>query len=255
MKKQILSDGLIKALLQLDLTEKEIASYSTLLEKGALSIQDISRQTGINRVTTYAAIEELKQKGLVAESRKGKRKLLVAEDPECLINLITEKKEKINKEEVALNNIILPALKAININQENKPEIKFFEGEDGINKVFDEYILKTNEAINCGSYDTAIKVMSENYEEKYFTEIKKRKIFYRMILEDTPLNHRFAEIGRGIAHTKFLPAETKISADIVVFGGKYTTLISYDRKTATLIEDKSIAEAIKMYLDFMWERL
>ncbi len=254
MKKRIVSENLNKALLQLNLTEKEIATYVGLLENGALSVREISRSTGINRVSIYDAIEELKQKGLAAETRKGKRKLFVAENPENLMTLITEKRERIEKEKNNLENMILPALRAININEERKPQIKFFEGASGINKIFDEYILKSSEAINCGSYETATKVVSTKEEEKYLREVKEKKIFYRMILEDTPLNRKFGEMAKGIAHTKFLPAGTKISADIVI-AGKMTALISYVKKTATLIEDETVSQALKMYLDFMWERL
>lgn len=254
MKKKFIPENLTKALLKLNISEKEIATYLVLLENGTLAVQDIARQTGINRVTTYAAIDELKSKGLVAESRKGKRKLFVAENPETLKNLLKQKEDLLAKEMDSLENIILPALKAININQQNKPQIKFFEGVDGINKVYDEYILKEKECINCGSYETATKVISFEDEKEYIQEVKDRKIFYRMILEDTPLNRKFGEMAKGIAHTKFLPVDTKISADIVV-AGPLVALISYDKKSATIIEDESIAQAIKMYLDFMWERL
>jgi sugar-specific transcriptional regulator TrmB len=254
MKKKIIANELKKALLQLDLTEKEIFVYLALLEDGAMAIQNISRATGINRVSVYSAIDELKDKGLVAETRKGKKKLFVAENPETLNLILTAKKNRLLQQENILANIILPSLQAINVNEEKKPQIKFFEGADGINKIFDEYILKAREVINCGSYETATKVVSVEFEKEYLEEVKKKGLFYRMILEDTPLNHKFAEIGKGIAHTKFLPADTKISADIVVFGNSLA-LISYDKKTATLIEDKSIAEAIKMYLDFMWMKL
>jgi HTH-type transcriptional regulator, sugar sensing transcriptional regulator len=254
MKKKIIPENLARALLKLNISEKEIATYLVLLENGTLTIQDIARKTGINRVTTYAAIDELKAKGLVAESRKGKRKLFVAENPESLKNLLKEKEEQIEKEKISLENIILPALKAININQQNKPQIKFFEGADGINRVYDEYILKEKDCINCGSYETATKVLTFEDEEEYIQEVKERKIFYRMILEDTPLNRKFGEMAKGIAHTKYLAPETKISADIVV-AGPLVALISYEKKSATLIEDESIAQAIKMYLDFMWERL
>lgn len=254
MKNSIASESLTKALLQLNLTDKEVWTYLALLESGALSIREISLKTGINRVTTYTAIDELKSKGLVAESRKGKRKLFVAENPESLRTLLAEKSEQLEKEKISLENIILPALKAININQQNKPQIKFFEGADGINRVYDEYILKERECINCGSYETATKVLTFEDEVAYIQEIKKRKIFYRMILEDTPLNRKFGEMAKGIAHTKYLAPETKISADIVV-AGPLVALISYDKKSATLIEDESIAQAIKMYLDFIWEQL
>jgi len=254
MKKKLISDKLTRALLQLKLTEKEIQTYVSLLEKGNASIQDITRDSGVNRVSIYAAIDELKQKGLVSESRIGKKRMYAAENPESLLDILNQKKKELSKDEDVLQNIVLPMLKAINVRQENKPQIKFFEGANGIDRVFSEYLLRGLEMINCGSYETAIKVMTEKEELKYFKEIKKRKIFYRMILEDTPLNRKFAALGKGVAHTKFLPAGTKISADIVI-NGAITVLISYDRKAATVIEDESIAQAIKMYLDFMWDRL
>lgn len=252
MKKEI-SENLKRALLQLDLTEKEIITYFTLLEEGNLSILDISRSSGINRVTIYSAIDKLKNKGLISESRKGKRKLFVAENPDSLLNIIEEKREKAAREEKILQNIVLPVLKAIDINEEKRPQIKFFEGADGINKVFDEYVMKYSEAFNCGSYDTATRAISKQRETQYFQKVKKRRIFYRMLLEDTPLNREFGEIGKGIVHTKYLPEGIKNSADVIVFGPN-VALISYDRKTCTLIEDQIIADSILMYLNFMWDR-
>ena len=254
MKKKTIPDKLTQALSQLNLTEKEIQTYVSLLEKGKASIQEIARETGVNRVSIYAAIDELKQKGLVSESRQGKRRMYAAESPEGLLEILQEKKAEISKHEDLLQNVVLPMLKAINVRQDNKPQIKFFEGADGIERVFSEYLLRGSDMINCGSYETAIKVMTEEGERAYFKEIQKQKIFYRMLLEDTPLNHKFAELGKGVAHTKFLPVGTQISADIVI-NGAITVLISYDRKAATVIEDESIAQAIKMYLDFMWDRL
>jgi len=253
MKKEI-SEKLKKALLQLNLTEKEIASYITLLEQGALSIQNISRNTGINRVTTYAAIEELKQKGLVSESRKGKRKLFVAENPESLEFLIEKQRHKIRREEDIFHNLILPSLKAIDIKQENRPQIKFFEGLEGIYKVYDEYTLANSDILTCGSYDAVMKVSSWEVEKNYIEELRKRKIFFRGILENTEINRKFTEISRGVMHNKFLPKGTRVSSDILVFGSA-VALISYEKKSATLIEDESIAQAIRMYLDFMWDRL
>lgn len=254
MKKTIIPENLTKALLQLNLTEKEIATYIILLQNGPLRVQEISRESGINRVSIYSAIDELKNKGLLSETRKGKKKLFVAENPEKLKLFLEDAKEKLSKKENLLNNSILPLLKALNINEEKKPQIKFFEGENGIIKVFDEYILKNKEAINCGSYDTATRAISDEEERKFFDLIEEKKVFYRMILEDTPINRKFAGLGKGTAHTKFLPLGTLVPADIVV-AGAMVALISYEKKTAVLIEDEIIARTMKVFLEFMWERL
>lgn len=254
MKSEVVAEKLKKGLLQLDLTEKAILCYVALLESGSSSIQDISRLTGVNRVTIYAAIEELKSKRLVFETRKGRRKLLVAESPDGLKNILEEKKNKIGEEEKILENFILPTLKAVDARQENKPQIKFFEGIEGIYKVYDDYILKSMNVLGCGSYDSVMKVSGWEVEKKYIEQMRKKKIFFRGILEDTEINRKFDEISKGVMHNKFLPEGKKVSSDILVFGSMLA-LISYEKKSATLIEDESIAEALKMYLEFMWERL
>jgi len=254
MKKKIIADKLKKALLQLNLTEKEIMSYITLLEIGSASVQDIARYAGMNRVTVYAAIDELKQKALVAESKKRKRSLFIAERPEGLREIIARRKELVNKEAKAFDSFILPTLKAIDVNQENKPQIKFFEGLKGIYKIYDDYILNSRQSIGCGSYDSVMKVSNWEAEKKYIEVMKEKNIFYRGILEDTPINRKFNAIAKGVMHNKFLPEGQKVSADILVFGNM-VALISYEKKTATLIEDQSIAASIKFYLEFMRERL
>lgn len=254
MKNINISENLTKALLQLNLTPKEIATYTILLQNGPMGVQEISRETGINRVSIYSAIDELKVKGLLSESRKGKKKLFVAENPESLKIFLESKKERLAKEEKLLENIILPTLKAFDISEEKRPQIKFFEGADGINQVYDNYILNHKDILGCGSYETAMRASNWEHEKEFLEKIRDRKIFYRSILRNTPVDHKFAEAFKNCFHTKFLDLETKLSADIHVFGN-YVSLMSYDAMTVTLIQNEAIAKSIKIYLEFMWERL
>ena len=73
-------------------------------------------------------------------------------------------------------------------------------------------------------------------------------------MEDTPINRKFNDIAKGVMHNKFLPSGVKISADILVFDSMIA-LISYDKLVGTLIEDKSIAESMKLCLEMVWEKL
>ncbi|MCX6763972.1 MAG: hypothetical protein NTZ97_04595 [Candidatus Moranbacteria bacterium] len=250
----ILSEKLKNALSQFNLKESEIITYVALLEIGTATIQEISRQTKINRVTTYAAIDKLKDAGLVAGSKKGKRLLFVAEDPEILRSIINRKSQQLEQNKEALENLILPTLRAIDISEEKRPQIKFFEGLNGIYKVYDDYVLKYKDVVSYGSYDSVLKVSSEKMEIDYFSELQKRKIFFRSILENTELNKKFAGLSKGVMHTKFLEPGLKVSADILIFGST-VALISYDTVVATLIEDESISKSMKMFFEFMWERL
>ncbi|MFA6537676.1 MAG: helix-turn-helix domain-containing protein, partial [Patescibacteria group bacterium] len=171
MQKKSIPDKLMKALLQLNLTEKEIYTYVVLLEMNKATVQEISIESGINRVSVYSAIEILKKRGLISEGRKGKRRVYVAESPNFLLSFVEEKKQAVKKEEDLLQSFVLPMLNAINVKQENKPQIKFFEKAEGINRVFDEYVLRSPDVINCGSYETAGRIISLKQEKEYFERI------------------------------------------------------------------------------------
>src|SRR4030042_2221804 len=229
MKKEIIEGKAKKVLLQLGLSESEINVFLTLLQSGPASVQDISRASGINRVTIYSALVHLEKKGLVAETKKGARRLFVAEQPEELKTIIEEKGENIRRIDLEFENLVLPVLKAIDANQENKPEIRFYEGLDGIYKVY-ENMLEARDIIGCGSYDSVLKGSSWREEEKYFHRIKHKKVFYRAILENTPTNRKFAAIAKGIAHFKFLEEGVKLSADIHAYGNE-VALMSYEKVT------------------------
>jgi sugar-specific transcriptional regulator TrmB len=244
------------ALLQFGLTKKEIATYIVLLQKGACSVQAISKYTGINRVSTYAAIEILKKRNLIIESKTGKRTLFLAEDPESLKEILDQKKQELKKAELSFQNVILPNLKNLNREPVFRPKISFYEGVAGVSKTYDEYILnsKSKYLIGCGSYDSAVKATSWKDEKWFFNQIKKKKLIYKAILEDTPLNRDFADLGKGVMHVKYLPVGTKVTADIHAFGS-FVSLTSYDTLVTTIIEEESIAESIRIYLEFMWDRL
>ena len=198
MSEYKIAGKVVQALLQLGLTEKEAAVYVALLEKGASSVQDTSRFSGINRVTIYAAIDELKRKGLVAESKKGKRTLFVAENPENLQSILDSKKEKLRHQEKTLSAFVIPTLSAININQQDKPEIQYFEGAESMSRVFDNYVLRHKNIIACGSYEAASVAINWEEEAKFLREIQRRKILYRVILRDTDTDQKMAEKYQGL---------------------------------------------------------
>ncbi|MBM3256648.1 MAG: hypothetical protein FJZ04_04255 [Candidatus Moranbacteria bacterium] len=254
MGKFKVSPRINKALYQFGLTKKERLTYLALLEKGISSIQEISRLTGVNRVSVYAALDLLIRKGLVSATKKGKRTLFVAENPESFRRILEDEKADIEEKEEIFNNLLLPSLKALDVSEKNRPRFKFYEGERGIDQVYTDYMLKSEEILACGSWDPVMDYASWKDERWYLREIEKRKIFYRQILEDTSINHRFAMIFKGVFHAKFLPTGVSAPADIQVMGS-VTALLSHDKMTATVIEDETIANSLKVYLEFIWERL
>ena len=83
-------------LAQFDCNEREAQIYVESLQMGPASIQEISRSLDQNRVTIHSATEQLIKKGLLFETRKGKRRLVTAAEPESLVRLVQKKQNELN---------------------------------------------------------------------------------------------------------------------------------------------------------------
>src|SRR3989338_419131 len=91
---------------KLGLSPNESKIYSALLEIGSSTADKISQKAGIHRRTIYDNIEKLLNKGLINFVISGNKKYFEATDPNKLKDILKEKKEKIEKQEQILKNIL-----------------------------------------------------------------------------------------------------------------------------------------------------
>lgn len=113
------------------LSQKEASVYLSMLELGPSTVQEIAKKAEVNRATAYVLIESLKRFGLVSGVEQGKKALFAAESPKrfeslCLdeVHLLEEKKQELFAS--------MPQLLALFNAMEEKPRVRFFEGEEGI---------------------------------------------------------------------------------------------------------------------------
>ncbi|UCC96117.1 MAG: hypothetical protein JSW40_05035, partial [Candidatus Omnitrophota bacterium] len=88
----------------------------------------------IRRTTAYSVIESLLTKGVLSkhEDRKGQK--FSAEPPEKLLGLLQEKQTELLK--------IIPNLLAITKSESSiKPEVKFYQGKEGLKAVYEDTLL------------------------------------------------------------------------------------------------------------------
>ena len=83
-------------LLEIGLDEKEAKTYLSALELGPTNIQDLTSKSSLKRSTIYEMIKNLQAKGLISETKKGKRRLFVASEPENLKRSLVLKEKLLN---------------------------------------------------------------------------------------------------------------------------------------------------------------
>ena len=77
MTKLVYMEHVIKILKNLGLDEKEIKVYLACLQLGSATVQDLSVKSGVKRTNIYNFIDDMKQRGLLSETKIGKRILFV----------------------------------------------------------------------------------------------------------------------------------------------------------------------------------
>ncbi len=234
---------------QIGLSKKETATYLAVLELGQASALRIAHKAGIKRPTTYVILASLQEKKLVQAIPKGSTTLFEATDPERILN-------SLNEQTMAFRQI-LPELRSILNAVPNKPKVRFYEGKKNINALYLDEIFHAKEIIGTTSMATLRRVFSHEETSAFLETMARHGTRLRELLDASHETQSYiAEKERITGHceAKILPATMRFPIDLLVYNNR-VALISFKNLIAVVIEDGTIAEAVKLLLEFLWNPL
>ncbi|MBN1385802.1 hypothetical protein JW968_02365 [Candidatus Woesearchaeota archaeon] len=228
------------------LTEKETRVYLANLKIGTSKVNEIAKKANILRETTYAVLRSLIEKGLVSHVIKSGIKYFEAVDPSELINILEEKKTKIES--------ILPDLIDMKMSVMEKPEITVYEGKTGLKTILDMIIKdKPRELLQLSSAD-----ILETLQFYFPHWIKKRienKIKTRILNQKTAKMIYYKRTGKeALREVRFLPANFKITTSNFIYNNKIAIMtMKADNIIGVMIENKDIVDTEKSQFEFIWK--
>lgn len=240
--------SLSDSLAELGLSKQESVAYLAALELGFSSISDIAKKAGIKRPTTYYIIEELVKKNLISRAPKGKRMFYLAERPQNLLRNIRAQEERLVN--------LMPQLESLQKSARNRPNIRFFEGKDGIRAIYKEIFNTHHKMSAIGSLERIMQVITPEENAGFFKMFRERGGKIRDLLDDSAEARAYAKSAyrKGLGPAKYLPKDFKMGTDMLIAGDK-VSLISYSAMVGLLIENAEIAQTQKQTFDFMWKHL
>lgn len=149
-------DTLARDLRNLGLTEKEAAVYVAALQLGPVSAHEIADRALVNRATTYLMIESLERRGLVSSIQKDKKRIYLAETPERLMALLQLQKKELEEQESEMVKL-LPKLNALYNQFGEKPEVRYFEGLQGLEILRRRFEQLSGETVQIIGYDAFVR--------------------------------------------------------------------------------------------------
>lgn len=239
-----------KELEKLNLTDREADVYLALLELGETTIERISRKSKIKRTTVYDVIESLKEKGLIGSVKHKKRALYYAEDPRILGNQLEEKK-------AVLNNI-LPQLLSMSALMDKKPDIRYFEGVEGIKNVYQDTLNYPGQEILMWGSTDVFKYFDEDFMWNYYLPKRiEKKIWMRAIGQDLDVVRKIqAEDSKNLRQTRFHNDKTlPFDVEINLYGKRKIGIMSFKEQIGLIVESEKIHNTLKSIFELNWKML
>lgn len=230
------------------LNETEAKIYLAALELGETVVSRIARQSGIKRTTIYLSLENLQKKGLISTLKKNGKVLYFAEDPRKLEQLMEERKTRISQ--------LMPELLTFARFIDSKPEVRFFEGTEGIKEVFNDALNYPGQEVLMWYSESYIKDFEAAFFSDYYVPARRaKKISARAILPD---NAEMRELSRGnekaLRRSRFFsPDVFHISIEIMIYGNNKVGIMSFGEKFGLIIESQKIHESLKSIFETMWQ--
>ena len=236
-----------KQLQDAGLNENEAKIYLATLELGQTTVSRIARKSGIKRTTVYLSLENLKDKGLISVIKKHNKTSYYAEDPRNLERVMEERKQRITA--------LIPQLLTFTNLIDRKPEIRYFEGDNGIKEVLMDALNHAKKEICMMYSESYIADFDAKYFSDYYVpERLKRKIFSRTIVPDVPEMQELAKGNeKALRQMKFVSAELfNIKIEIMIYGSSKVSIVSFREKFALIIDSPLIYQSFQSIFETMW---
>jgi sugar-specific transcriptional regulator TrmB len=238
---------LIPTLQQLGLSEKQAKIYLACLELGETSIKEIAQKSGIKRTTIYDLIDDMVNAGYIRTTKKGKKVRYIATEPEDL-KIIMKQREALLRE-------IIPELTLINNVSRNKPKIWFYEGIEGIKKVYEDLLKFPNtEVCGWGSEDSTT-LLGTDYCNDYVKRRTAKKIKLKIIYPLTEITKYYKENDKSQYRQSRTvdPKKFAFRIEINIYNNR-VLMVSAKDQMAVIIESEPIAETWKNIFKMCWEK-
>lgn len=241
-----MSIGILK---NFGLSDNEAKVYLAALELGQGTVQELGKKAGVKRTTVYTTIEGLKQKGLVSQTKKGKKTFFAAESPERLVQLSERRHQQLKK--------ALPELKSIYNIAGAKPKLMFYEGREGYLAVYENILKdKPKELLVIASYADFCRHIDADYEEDWIKRRVKTGIKLRWLDSETKLTRLMqAEDKKSLREIRFLPKGFSFTSTMFIYQDK-VIIVSGKQKEfmAVVIENSEFYQMFKQLFEMLWLR-
>lgn len=246
-----------KIINNLGLSKVQAEIFNCLLINGSDKASNIAKKIKRPRGVAYKGLEELVFMKLVIKD-EGKKGIAMfsAEHPSHLEDILDKKEKEFKHSRQEFLNNLPDLISSYNLSN-NKPGVKFYEGEEGIEKSLDDTLLAKDIIYTFADIEAVEKNLKE-INDTYSKKREKLGIKKRIIIADTPFNRNFLKhFNSQTTEFKFFPPEFyNFNSGVQIYDGKVSyQVISPENKMSIVIEDQNIYQMNKLLFEYLWDKI
>lgn len=248
---------------KLGLDEKEIQLYLQLLKIGSTRASVLAYQLGLPRTTVQNILLRMEEGKFVTKVIDKNSFIFTAIHPDSLSNIVEMQKRKkdyeLNRTIEELKKIS-PELLGMMKTSKSIPNVKFYQGLDGVREVLFDTLTSKTELKDFANIDAMFEYVKDINDE-YVAEREKTDIKKRSLLLDTPFAHKIYESGKYSpkSHIGYKWIDRNLypfSIEMNIYDGKisYLTYVE-DEFVGVIIQNEHIYRMHDSIWNMLWDFL
>lgn len=229
---------------QFGLTKTESDVYLALLREGNSLASSVIKRLQLHRATVYDVLDRLIEKGLVSYVARDGKKYYEAVNPTRFLDIIKEKKQKIESDEKEAEKIVLELSKV----KEKTPSsnVQILTGKEGV-KVLMQDLLNCEEFLVLGG-ELKFREYLPIYTVHWAKERERKKIYARILTEH--------KIDTKWSYNKYkqLLKDIKFPTGTIIYSGKIAIILPEEPVKIVLVESEGTYNSYKAEFEMLWNR-
>jgi HTH-type transcriptional regulator, sugar sensing transcriptional regulator len=235
------------------LSPVEACVYYSALSLDNAPADKIARHADTNRTSTYPILERLEKMGLVSRVKKKGKTVFQAAAPGKFLDMLDEKKEKIND--------VLPDLKNLFALQEGRPSVQLFSGTEGLKTVLNNILNEASTEVLIISDGESFLKRIPGWSDDYVMKRAKMNIRSRLIVKCSPYNIKAARSAKfdetknsKMTKIRLLPESYDINYSGIDIYNNKVVFYSFDKQNvAVVVESKIINRLMRTIFEILWD--
>lgn len=245
-----------EALIKTGLTETQAGVYEVLLKFGGQPARLIQARSPFKRGLVYKALEQLEELNLVEKREdKGKVAIFYPRHPFKIKELAEEKHREAELSMLTIDGVLGQLSSDFNL-VSGQPGVSFFEGVDGLDKVYKDIILIGKDILLFRSiYDEDHPELAKLLSQQIKRQVAKgiHTLALTPLAEDTPATILNSD-EKNLVTRRIVPKEQFVlDSQIIIYGNKVAIISLKNKIISTIIDNEDINNTWRVIFNYIWE--